>query len=279
MNLGILNTLHEDAGLVDVPDDVLLSQIEARLPRYLLERARARSPIVLAGLAIWGLAAFGVSNSDSSTTPALAAPTTVATSSEPSTSTARPSPATPTTGTPRPVGLQPAPSIAPPSLSPTAASTVPERAAAAGSLAISDSGYSSSTGGTPLEQEPPNGSLPVASLGGQHLKRSFLHLSGNGHVLHLALEQRASNTNADTATVDACAITGPWTPKRAVAASDGPTFDASRCVPGTRNPDGTWTFDLAKLPGGATQPNGIMLVPAAGSMTTFNIAFSNVALP
>jgi hypothetical protein len=50
VNPGILSTLRE-GGLIDVPDEELIARVEARLPKYLMSRAVARSPFAIAAVA------------------------------------------------------------------------------------------------------------------------------------------------------------------------------------------------------------------------------------
>ncbi len=263
----------------DVPDEVLLALIETELPRYLLRRLRSRLPLVAAGLVIWGLASYATGGSP---TPA-AAPSRPAAEAQTGTAPATATTATTaTTGFTTPTapfpGSAPAPTsgvVPTPTVGQGSATTLPP----ATTLVIVGSGYSSITGGTPFEQDPGNGALPVKSAAGQHLKRSFLRLSGASSTLHLELDKKFPSSGADVATVDACPISQHgWTADRGQRFNQGPSYKAADCVSGQRQPDGSWIFDLSQLDGGAAQPNGIALVPTAGSSETFDIAFSATAL-
>ena len=263
----------------DVPDEVLLALIEAELPRYLLRRLRSRLPLVAIGLVIWGLASYATGGSPA---PA-AAPSRPAAAAQTGTD-ATPATATPTTTTSFTTPTAPFPGSAPaptsgvvptPTVIQGSATTLPP----ATTLVIVGSGYSSITGGTPFEQDPGNGALPVKSVAGQHLKRSFLRLSGASSTLHLELDRKFQSTGADLATIDACPISQHgWAADRGQRFNQGPSYKAAGCASGQRQPDGSWIFDLGQLEGGAARPDGIALVPTAGSSETFDIAFSATAL-
>lgn len=159
-----------------------------------------------------------------------------------------------------------------------------ERDAAAeddASLSILASGYSSRTGGTPLEQDPPGGGLPVAATGGQDAKRSYVKLGGTGTVLRLKLVTDANqNINVETAAVKVCPITkADWQPARGQALDAGPPFNVDRCQAGVAKAGGVWEFDLEQFGPPAELP-GFALTRAAGaSGATFQVVFAPVALP
>ena len=133
-------------------------------------------------------------------------------------------------------------------------------------------------GGTPLEQDPGDGSLPIKAAVGEHVKRTFVRLAGAAQVLHLDLDKSYPNSGGDTAAIDACPISQTWTAARGEPLTSGPSFDATGCVSGRRQSDGSWIFDLSRIDGGPTRPDGIALVPTAGATSTFDLAFSLATL-
>jgi hypothetical protein len=162
-----------------------------------------------------------------------------------------------------------APSTTSPSAAPSDSATT---TMAPRPLSIVRSGYASSTSGTPLEQDPGDGALPVAAAGSQPSKRSFVVLDGTASVLHLAVVDGAMG--ADAAGIAACPITERgWSAERAQP-MPGPAF-ATTCITGVRQDDGTWTFDLGSITA-ATSANGWALTPMAG---TFDLAFAGKTLP
>jgi hypothetical protein len=124
----------------------------------------------------------------------------------------------------------------------------------------------------------PAGDFPVAVVGGQPDKESFLQLDSSAiqpgstvHSLVLTLHEDSAggNISASTATIEARAVTGfmaggaqgaPWVNR--------PQYDTTGpAVAGKRAPDGTWTFELAPIAArwasGDLSNNGLALVPAA----------------
>jgi hypothetical protein len=143
-------------------------------------------------------------------------------------------------------------------------------------LSILLSGYTSATGGTPLEQDPGGGALPVGAAAGNDEKRSFVSLIGDETTLRLK-EAASGNINASGGAIKACPISvAGWTPSRGKALASGPAYD-SGCVTGTRATTGVWSFDLVDFgPLGAT--NGFALVPASGTALTFQVTFEPTAV-
>lgn len=144
-------------------------------------------------------------------------------------------------------------------------------------LAVVASGYASSVGGTPLEQDPGGGGLPVAATGGNDNKRSFIRLSGDETVLRLQ-EAAEGGVRSDAGGVKACAITADWTPARGQALSAAPAFDVNNCATGIRDANGLWTFDLSSF-GPVGETKGFALTPAAGTASTFQVVFGPMAVP
>jgi hypothetical protein len=141
-------------------------------------------------------------------------------------------------------------------------------------LTILSSGYASRTGGTPAEQNPANGALPVAATLGNDTKYSFIELSGKGTVLRLK-ESPDGAVAADTAVLKACIATTAWKPERGQAFDAGPKFDPA-CSTGARF-DGVWSFDLTNFPA-AELKKGLVLTPAAGTALTFQVNLEPFAL-
>ena len=142
-------------------------------------------------------------------------------------------------------------------------------------LRVVKTGYSSATGGTPVEREPPGGGLPVAAGGGHALKRSFVSLAGDMTTLRLKLVDDPSNVGAEEAAVRMCPIVAAeWDEQRGVAFDDEPTW-AEPCVPGTRHGDGTWTWDLSSY-GAPSSAVGFTLT--ADGLAPFNLTFNPNAL-
>ena len=134
-------------------------------------------------------------------------------------------------------------------------------------LTIVRSGYASRTGGTPLEQDPPGGALPVAVTLGNDSKRSFLELSGKGTVLRLK-ESPDGAIQPEAAVIKACLATSEWKADRGQAFDAGPTFDPA-CSTGARF-DGVWSFDLSTFPAEELE-KGLVLTGGPGTGHTFEV--------
>lgn len=145
-------------------------------------------------------------------------------------------------------------------------------------LTITRSGYASITGGTPLEQQPPENGLPVAAAGGQVGKFSYIALSGAETTLRLKpVEAPGGNVAPERAGIRACLITtAGWEPKRGVATSAAPQYDTTACATGLRGSDGIWTFDVMDF-GDVSTINGLALVPVADPTLEFLVTFRPVA--
>ena len=134
-------------------------------------------------------------------------------------------------------------------------------------LTIVRSGYASRTGGTPLEQDPPGGALPVAVTLGNDAKRSFLELSGTGTVLRLK-ESPDGALQPEAAVIKACLATSDWKADRGQALDAGPTFDPA-CSTGSRF-DGVWSFELSTFPP-EELAKGLVLTGGPGTGHTFEV--------
>ena len=132
------------------------------------------------------------------------------------------------------------------------------------------SGYASATGGTPAEQPPPDGGLPVAVTLGNDTKRSFIELAGSGATL--MLKQMAEGAiQPEDAVVKACVLdSADWKAERGQSLQDSPTF-APACATGARSGD-VWTFDLSSFRPEDLE-RGLALTGGPGTAHTFEIAF------
>lgn len=142
-------------------------------------------------------------------------------------------------------------------------------------LAITRSGYASATGGTPAEQDPPGGGLPIAAALGNDTKRSFVELSGDATMLRLR-QARSGAVQPESAVIKACPlVSADWKAQRGQPLNGSPTFE-SACSTGTIT-DGVWTFDLGLF---APQDlaKGLALTPGAGTALTFEVVLEPVAL-
>ena len=142
-------------------------------------------------------------------------------------------------------------------------------------LRIVGSTWASRTAGTPLAaQGVPESSLPVGSRLGQPDKASFIRLDGTATSLLLAPHEDASGQRSpDAGAIQACQITdAEWKDGEAISFDAAPAYDETTCSAGVRNPDGTWTFDLAGFPGRADD-RGFALVPGPDVPLDFQVSF------
>ncbi len=145
------------------------------------------------------------------------------------------------------------------------------------SLTVLASGYASTTGGTPLEQDPVGGLLPVHVVGGNVTKFSFVRLIGDDPVLRLKVA--AGGVNADAAAVRACVATTAWQPARGIKPEAAPKFDPARCATGRPGAPGVREFDLEQF-GVLGDGNGFVLTVGADTAPpTYQLAFEPVAVP
>lgn len=135
-------------------------------------------------------------------------------------------------------------------------------------LQVTDLGWSSAiTAGTPAGSAGiPERALPVGATATGPDKVSWFRLAGGGPgplVLH-PVDDPGANRAEGTATVELCrSTTADWTAGPNQDASAQPPVDASACVDGARDADGSWSFDIAPL-GPIEDPRGFVLVPGAG---------------
>ena len=142
-------------------------------------------------------------------------------------------------------------------------------------LTIVRSGYASATGGTPAEQDPAGGGLPVAVTLGNDTKRSFLALSGSGTELRLR-ESPEGALQPEAAVIKVCPISSDWEAERGQSINDSPTFE-SACSTGMRT-DGIWTFDLSGFSADQLAA-GLTLTPGPGTAHTFEVVLEPNPIP
>ena len=142
-------------------------------------------------------------------------------------------------------------------------------------LTIVRSGYASATGGTPAEQDPVGGGLPVAVTLGNDTKRSFLALSGSATELRLR-ESPEGALQPEAAVIKLCPITSEWEAERGQSINDSPTFE-SACSTGMRT-DGIWTFDLSGYSADQLAA-GLTLTPGPGTAHTFEVVLEPNPIP
>lgn len=139
-------------------------------------------------------------------------------------------------------------------------------------LTIIESGYASTTGGTPLEQPPAGGGLPITTAGGNTTKYSFVRLSGGKTTISMQ-EAADGNLNSATATLEMCPLTtASWTGGSGKAMSAAPAYD-SFCAKGTRSDAGVWSFDLLDF-APVEGSNGFAIVPGTGTAATFQVVLN-----
>lgn len=164
------------------------------------------------------------------------------------------------------------------STGPTVTTTTPTTAPGPIPLAMVESGYASHTGGTPAEQGPPNGGLPIWVSGGQATKYSYFRLSGTSTVLFLKeATDPGTNVNAERAAMKLCPVTaGEWAPQRGLAMTEAPAYD-SACSTGVRAANGTWRFDF-----GTNVPDrraGYALVPTVDPTLNYQVTIQPRTFP
>ena len=143
-------------------------------------------------------------------------------------------------------------------------------------LTVIASGYASTTGGTPLEQAPAGGALPITIAGGNTTKYSFVRLTGDETTIRLQ-ESSSDNVNSDMAALKMCPLTAPtWTAGPGQKMDTAPKYDTGYCASGTRT-DGIWTFDLSGL-APIEGSNGFALIPGPGTASTFQVALKPTAV-
>ena len=145
----------------------------------------------------------------------------------------------------------------------------------------------------PLPKSPvvPDKSLPVTALLGQPQNISAIGfevpegMQASSLVLTLPLaDGGGADSGGSSAKIAACAVTAYWEGGENGKWDAKPEYDCSKAkVPGKRNGDGSWTFDLAPIVSlwadefeDVAQPDGgVVFVPDPDeATTTFQVAFS-----
>jgi hypothetical protein len=89
-----------------------------------------------------------------------------------------------------------------------------------------------------------------------------------------------ANANATAAAIVACPITDFWASAKNGDFVNRPGCDDGQSVPGTRGPDGTWTFDLASMGSGwldgTLSQNGVLLKEAVEPPVSFQVSFGDL---
>lgn len=145
-------------------------------------------------------------------------------------------------------------------------------------LQIVAAAYASTTGGTPLPTEVPEGSLPVGARVDQVDKASYIRLSGSGSSLILTeLADGRRGSDFESAPVQACQIIDPgWQPADNMSFDEAPAHDPDVCVPASMLPDGRWSIPLTMF-ADPTDDRGIALVPAPEAPIDFQVTFAATA--
>lgn len=144
-------------------------------------------------------------------------------------------------------------------------------------LSVLESGYASSAAGTPLEQPPAGGGLPITIAAGTMTKYSFLRLAGDETTLSLQ-ESQSDNVNSGTAALKMCPLTtSDWKGSPGQKMADAPKYDTGYCASGTRGSTGLWTFDLSGL-APIEGSNGFAIIPGPGTASTFQVVFKPTAV-
>lgn len=201
-----------------------------------------------------------------SAAPAASPAPRIAPTPAPSFAPARPSPAPSSRPEPAPA---PAPASVPSTGGDDLAGEEPE------ALRIVTAAWASTTGGTPLPTEVPEGSLPVGARVDQVDKASYIRLSGGGSALVLTeLADGRRGSDFETSPVQACQITDPgWEAAENMSFDEAPVHDPERCVAATMLADGRWSIPLTGF-ADPTDDRGIALVPAPDAPIDFQVTFA-----
>jgi hypothetical protein len=144
---------------------------------------------------------------------------------------------------------------------------------AAGSATVADASYARAVGGAPGTVGVPADGVPVGARAGNEDARAYLHLEGKGTTLTLTVHPDTSSTFlVDQAAISVCPVVQPgWKLEPGSALADAPKVDTERCVDGTVDSKGSWTFPLALL--GDVTASGVALVPDLQAGQTFQVTF------
>lgn len=185
-------------------------------------------------------------------------------SPSPSFSPSAPAPSPPPQSSASPSPAAPAPTLA-----------TPGNDDAEEPLRITVSGYASTTAGTPVPPDAPDGSLPVGTRVGQTDKASYIRLAGDGSTLVLTeIDDGRRGGDFESSPVQACQITDAgWKGGDNMTFADAPAHDPESCVAVTPQPDGTWSLPLISF-ADPTDDRGLALVPAPDAPLDFQVTFA-----
>lgn len=148
-------------------------------------------------------------------------------------------------------------------------------------------------GGSPAPPPPstvPEGAIAVGALLGEPDKIAALGVvlpfeqgTVERLVMTLALveDEAAQGGDPESGAIRACPVTGFWVPEENGKFQNRPEADCEIAnAPGTRNEDGSWTFDLTAVaslwvdPAAALFPNGVLLEPVIEPPGSFQVSFA-----
>ena len=141
-------------------------------------------------------------------------------------------------------------------------------------LTIAAKAWASQTAGTPVAGlGVPAGSLPVGTRLGRADKISFIRLTGTDTSLTLELADASGQRSPETGAVNACRITDRgWKEGEGLSFAAAPKYDTNECIIGSRNEDGTWTFNFLGYED-VSDDRGFALIPGPGAPVDFQVAF------
>ena len=149
-----------------------------------------------------------------------------------------------------------------------------EQAAKAPLTVVARAWHTRSAGTPVASQGVPAGTLPVGTRATLTDKLSAVRLAGEADLLRLSEEPAGSRNTAGAVAVQMCQVTqGGWPEGEAKPMQEAPAHDATKCVNGSRSPDGVWTFDLSSFDT-RTDDRGFVLVPGGGASPDFQVAFA-----
>ena len=147
--------------------------------------------------------------------------------------------------------------------------------AAKAPLTVAARAWHTRSAGTPVASEGvPAGTLPVGARATLVDKLSVVRLAGEAEVLRLSENPSGSRNTAGAVAVQMCQVTkAGWAEGEAKPMQEAPPYEATKCVNGTRSPEGVWTFDLSSFDT-RTDDRGFVLVPGTGAGPDFQVALA-----
>lgn len=149
-------------------------------------------------------------------------------------------------------------------------------------------------GASPAPPPPssvPEGAIAVGAVLGEPDKVAavgvVLPVEQGGTVARLVMtlglveDEAAQGGTPESGAIRACAVTGFWVPEENGKFQNRPEADCEiASAPGTRNEDGSWTFDLTAIaslwvdPAATIFPNGVLLEPVVEPPESFQVSFA-----